>query len=482
MTHITQKQYVIPSKCCLLIFPVSDEAGPSNQLLPQPWKKSPRMVRRDKIKVVAKRSTIRLSGIRKRSRSPKIFLRPHQRSYYFQEVHIATPPRVLTSAADKLWAAKFAAKALIASAGWEIWRDNGAYRIFARALKDIGVKKALMKRYTWEKKGYPKATIEEISPTRELVPAQNLASVVNMTPAAVGEFHEGGAPAEDPSTPENQSSLVMRATPTRRRLRRRLFPGGQQIQITPERLRKAMNLSPMGAAIRNLREIMDHFANQTSPQRTTSLAPTGSTTSTPETPAAGHKSPGPGGRWVRHRRSPLLRSELPAYTPTQTPACSPIQTPSEITCQATPTPSIMSTLPPTPEIIPLDETDEEMLLDIEDDDHRPEWSPLSSYARTLVSPDYRPITPEVDEESEEIRMDMKRKADEEIKAASQREKTKILADLVISRKYLITAIFGLNHSHNRSNKQKLEEILADLQDTLNEIRNSIEPEVITLDD
>jgi hypothetical protein len=465
---------------CSLLFSVSEVAGPSNQPSHQRREKSPRMVKRDKIRLVVKRPTIKMAGIGKKTRLPKIFLRPNQRSYYFQEVHIATPPRVLVSAADKLWAARYAAKALITSAGWEIWRDSGAYRIFARALKDVGVKKALLKRYVKEKKNSPR--IVEISPAREATPVQNNVNIANVAPAAAGEFLEVEAPAVGLSTPENQGSLVMRASPTRRRLRKRLFSNSHRIQITPQRLRQAMNLSPMGAAIRDLREVMDRFATTTPPQKTPSPAPTGSTTSTPETPAAGHKSPGPGGRWVRHRRSPIFRDEAPTPTLAQSPTYTPDQTPVR-TPVYTPISSVASTLPPTPEVISLDETDDELLLDSEEEgDNPPEWSPLSSYARTLVSPDYRPITPDEDEESEENRMNMKRKADEEIQVACQREKIRVLADLVISRRYLTNAICGLNHANNRGNRRQLEEILANLQGSLTEIKNSVEQEVITLDD
>jgi hypothetical protein len=197
-----------------------------------------------------------------------------------------------------------------------------------------------------------------------------------------------------------------------------------------------------------------------------------STSATPPTPAAGHKSPGPNGRWVRHRRSPLTS---PAEKEASIISLSPVPqpTPETITLSGDNTP----TEPPTSPLSVADllDSDEEELAG-------PEWSPISSYGRFLESPDYRPITPEEDEVTDHARREIKKTADVAIQTARKEENTTVLSDLVIARRYLMNAIEGLNNIHNQEVKRMLQENLVRLQEAMTETRRGMDPEIITLDD
>jgi hypothetical protein len=98
------------------------------------------------------------------------------------------------------------------------------------------------------------------------------------------------------------------------------------------------------------------------------------------------------------------------------------------------------------------------------------------------SPDYRPASPEVEPDTEVARRQMKKEADEIIQAAKRDEASKILGDLVISRRFLTSALCRINNIHNFDLRVKLDNLLSNLQGVLNEASVRAMPvEEITLD-
>jgi hypothetical protein len=463
---------------------VSDQAGKSTQQGDQPY-----TVKRNQVRLLAKKPALRGINIGGKVKKPKVFLKPNQRAYYFQQTRAITPPKVLKSASDKLLAAKWAARALIASEGWNIWKGNGAYRVFANALKEAGVKKILLKRYRVER--------SIMSSPKD----RAIADPVPLIPEAASEFPEpemrgtnGNGEDQGAHTPKTGSTVSGYNTPAGGKMRRKLAfssvksPSlGARIraifrgEVTPRRHKRSPPVSPMETALRELRVEVDKsvrreknfraiMAGNTPPHPSPILNV--STSATPPTPAAGHKSPGPNGRWVRHRRSPLTSPvEKEASIISLSPMPQP--TPETITLSGDNTP----TDPPTS---PLSVAD---LLDSEEEELAgPEWSPISSYGRSLESPDYRPITPEEDEVTDHARHEIKKTADVAIQTARKEENTTVLSDLVIARRYLMNAIEGLNNIHNQEVKRMLQENLVRLQEAMTETRRGMEPEIITLDD
>jgi hypothetical protein len=444
------------------------------------------MVRREDLRVNAKKKGVKefidQRGNTIGARKPKIFLKPFQREYYFQQLELNGSYALenLKTLEDKIQYAKFAAKALLFSKGWEIWKYNGSYKIFADAIRKMGMKERLMEHLRSEN-----AIRSHLK--------QQLA--VNVTAGAASEFPPLSAPkgqgvqeetTETPSTSrEEEAQEDKTPTPTRGRMRKRLLfnqeDGGPS---SPKRRRSRSRSASLGTQIRAIfrREFtpkrlqkryspLKYITAETLPRvnmETTSQSnninphtpkqrplSTPSTASvTPETPAAGHKSPGIHGRWIRHRRSPKVCT------------ChgTPVRSGSSVRGQVGSSREEYSS----PQA---DSSDEE-----EGRNNTPQWSPLSDYGRSLASPDYRPITPESDPETETARQQMKQTADAAIQTASREEATTVLADLVIARRHIFCAAGGVNSLPNLDLKERLVEMLSEIQDILRETNRRATPE------
>ena len=218
---------------------------------------------------------------KKSAAAAKIQLKPDQRSYFFMEKSLSTPPPVPRTALDKLNAARYIAKSLVHSDGWSAWKGCGSHRLFAAAIRELGIKKAFVVRYQVQ-------GIE--SPARTPVRTPEQPRTEDRSPPE-GEVVESEARREATAAAEAQGT----PSEERPRKRRRLFSNPAD-----------------GESTRNWREPVPL------PDTPTSSPP--ATTS----PLGGSRSPGLNGEWLSFMDNPEWALAFSISSPEQsTPATQP---------------------------------------------------------------------------------------------------------------------------------------------------------------
>ena len=210
----------------------------------------------------------------------RFHIKPSQRAYYFMRAKIATPPKVLVTSVDKFHAARYTAQKLFFSEGWAAWEGCGSPKIFAAAIRELGLKKAWMARHQICYKTPPR-------------PSKRAREEAMVRGAEVSEaLAVATAAAEEEDSPKRGKN----------KRRRRLFTAGEEEE---EREPEPILWAPMSSPV-------------PPPSPPPSLTPT--------PPRGGIRSPGLGGQWESYEE-PDWELTLPLEVTEQSTPTAPPPTP-----------------------------------------------------------------------------------------------------------------------------------------------------------